>query len=299
MDEASARVDARPLRIPLAWPRWLHATRLSFVLLAITAATTTALLTAWIPAEGWLRVAIVALGTLTSIPLASWASAAENPGRALGRSLGAGALQAFFASAVLLPAFVALKEHFQIGHVGTFLAFAITAAILSVPVGGIIGLAYSVLPMISARSRVQPSHGDVDRVLLLGGGWLVAVAAAHTLLTAAFFIPFEPTSREQILLGVVSMVPIVLGMTLLAIAAIRAVLRARFLSRVHGGKSARFRIALRTGHDESPEVLPLVHGVARAECSRVLVRIGQPAPEVLYRDAATPEVSEEAVALLP
>jgi hypothetical protein len=299
MDGGTATVDARPPRIPLAWPHWLHASRLSFVLLALTAATTTALLTAWIPAEGWLRVAIVALGTLTSIPLASWACAAENPGRALGRSLGAGALQAFFASAVLLPTFVALKEHFQIGHLGTFLAFAIMAAILSVPVGGIIGLSYSVLPMISARTRVQPSHGDVDRVLLLGGGWLVAVAAAHAFLAAALFVPFEPTSQEQILLGVVSMVPIALGVTALAIAAIRAVLRARFLSRVHRGKSARFRIALRTRRDESAEILPLVHGLARAECSRVLVRVGQPAPEVLYRDAGSPPVAGEGMALLP
>ena len=65
------------------------------------------------------------------------------------------------------------------------------------------------------------------------------------------------------------------------------------------GTNGTFRIATRDGRSTPEDVLPMIHGVHPDACGSVLVRVAEPAREVMYREAAEPEPEERVVALLP
>jgi hypothetical protein len=291
----------------------MTAPRVGAGIVAFAAAITTALLTAWLPSTGWLRATLVAMGTAMSIVLSRWVfTHSRDPSSAILRSMGAGAIHAIFCGGVLAPLFFFLGDKVSTGAaeaLGIFIGFAISATVVGVPFGGMVGLAYSVMPAVAAKTRTRPSHGDVDRVVTVGAVWLLLVGAVHSVIIA---VATENNVGENamgenamdvtshILLATLWIAPLVVAACLLGIVAIRAMQRARFLAAARVGEDARFRIVPRKErHLEPIGILPLHHGVQSETCESVLVRIGDPQREVLYRDAAERDVEERVVALLP
>lgn len=290
-------------RIPLAWPGWMTATRTATAIVAFGAAATTALLTAWIPAGPLERTFLVGAGVAMSTHLARWVCGAPSPARAFNRTMGAGIMHAIFCGGLLAPVFIAIANHSERHEsiFGLILGFAVGSMVLGVPLGGVVGLAYTLVPATAARVRERPSHGDVDRVLAIGGAWLLFVAAAHALvLSITLGLPFgEVGPLTRALLGLLWIAPLIAGLLLLVVCGARWAMRSRFLAAARTGEDATFRIATRAGRETPDGVLPLVHGVDPEACGSVLVRVAEPPREVMYREAAEPEIEERVVALLP
>jgi hypothetical protein len=294
-------------RVPFAWPRWLTTSRAATALTAISASTTTALLTAWIPAPEWSRFVLVGVGAIIATLFARWACKTDTVSRAVLRSMGAGALHAFVMGGVVVPLFVTLIQTYSEGRRspndgGLFFAFMIGSLIVGAPLGGAVGLGYSVVPAIAARLKSTPSHTDNDYLALSGGMWLMAVAALHWIVLMA--AGGTGTSNMGVA-GLLWIIPFSLGGLLLILNAIRASAISRFVDRLHdksSPSSSEFRIVPRTEVEPkslSGDVLPLIHGAAAEDCQEVLVRVGLPPREVLYRDPATPDTEDRVVALLP
>lgn len=297
---------ARNEQVPFAWPKWLTTTRAAAGLTAISASTTTALLTAWIPAPGWSRYVLVGVGAILATVFATWVCKTNTVSRAVLRSMGAGALHAFVMGGVVVPLFVTLVQSYAEGRRspndgGLFFAFMIGSLIVGAPLGGAVGLGYSVIPAMAAKLKGTPSHTDNDYLALSGGMWLMAVASLHWIvLMAAGGTTF--TSGNMGIACLLWIVPFALGGLLLVLNAIRASAIGRFVERVREEKT-EFRIVPRAQVEprslSGREVLPLMHGREASECQEVLVRVGLPAGEVLYREPANPESEDQVVALLP
>ena len=282
----------------------MTATRAATAIVAFGAATTTALLTAWIPAGPIERTLLLGAGVAMSANLARWVCGAPSPARAFNRTMGAGIIHSLFCGGLLAPVFLAVADHSQVGRhegmLGLVFGFAVGAMVLGVPLGGVIGLTYTVVPATAAHVRERPSHGDVDRVLAIGGAWLLFVAAAHAVvLSITLGLPLgETNALTRALLGSLWIAPLCAGLLLLAASLLRWARRSRFLAAARTGEDATFRVAARVG-PMPDDVLPLVHGVDPDACCSVLVRVAEPPREVMYREAAEPEMEERIVALLP
>ncbi|HVH47404.1 MAG TPA: hypothetical protein VM925_33950 [Labilithrix sp.] len=289
--------------LPLSWPRWLTATRAATAVVTVGGATTTSLLTAWIPAEGSVRAALVVAGVAMSALLAQWSCTAPSPAHSIRRATGAGVIHAMFCGGFLAPLVIGIAQlgGSQDGAIALCLAFAAFATVIGAPLGAAVGLAYSFVPAAAARVRERPSHGDVDRVLTVGGLWLLAIGAVHAaLVSTAFDLAHDRfDDASYALLTSLWITPLVVGALLLLAIGTRLAQRSSFLAAARTGEDTRFRIATRIGNEAADGVLPLMDDMEPDACGSVLVRVGEPSREVLYREQAEPEVEERVVALLP
>ena len=212
---------------------------------------------------------------------------------------------------LVVPSFVLAIEAMNEGRHspnggGLFFAFVVGSLFVGAPLGGAVGLGYSIIPAVVAKTRKSPSHTDVDYIALSSGMWLMVVAGLHALvLMLAKHVPPEPepSTSTDILVTLLWAVPFSFGALLLTMNAIRASQITRFIDRVKDGVKDEFRIVPRTRVQMTttdPEVMPLMHGSSADECQSVLVRVGNPAREVLYRESALlPEAEDRIIALLP
>jgi hypothetical protein len=258
---------------------------------------------------------LVVVGAIVATLFARWVCKTDTVSRTVLRCMGAGALHAFVMGGLIVPLFVTLVQQYSEGRHspndgGLFFAFMFGSLIVGAPLGGAVGLGYSVVPAIAARLRNTPSHTDNDYLALAGGMWLMAVAALHWIALMAAGGPSFTTGNMGIA-GVLWIIPFALGGLLLIMNAIRASAISRFVDRIRSGKTSKgewgednnFRIVPRAQVEarslQEADVLPLMHGASASECQEVLIRVGLPKREVLYRDPATPETEDRVVALLP
>lgn len=97
-------------RLPLAWPTWMTATRVATVIVAFGAATTTALLTAWVPGGLVERLFLLLTSIALSTRLAHWVCRAPSPAKALNRTMSAGIIHALFCGGLLAPLFIVVAS---------------------------------------------------------------------------------------------------------------------------------------------------------------------------------------------
>ena len=199
----------------------MTATRVATAIVAFGAATSTALLTAWIPAGVLERTLMLGAGLGLSTYLAHWVCRAPSSAKAFNRTMGAGILHALFCGGLLAPLFIIAAQRGgpHESPFGLFFAFMVGSIVLAIPFGGAIGLAYTVVPATAARVRELPSHSGVDRVFLLGGAWLLFVALAHlTVLWKTLGLPLaKVTATEETLLTALWVAPALIGALALAV----------------------------------------------------------------------------------
>lgn len=292
--------------LPTSAPAWLTPSRVCVAVLTFASTMSTALLTSWVDAEGFTRAALVALGGLSSFVAARYACApTAAAGRAVLRAMFAGALHAV-AMCLVAFGFAIWEKRASDIDLSEIVGVIFMSALLGAPFGAMVGLCYSVLPASLAKTRLRPTHADVERTLIVASAWLIPLAIVHGAASAFVLRPryyysgiYVPPLTLQVQVHLLWVLPVLTSVIAFAWFLSREIHASRFLAKIRRGEDPRFRILTRTRGWERAGIVPYLPNTDVALCTSVLVRVGDAPREVGYRERAERDAEDKVVALLP
>lgn len=291
--------------LPTSAPAWLTPSGVSVAVLTFASTLSTALLTSWVNTEDFERATLVALGGLSSLVAARYACApTANGGRAVLRAMFAGALHAV-AMCLVAFSFTTWRSRTEV-YLNETLGMIFMSVLLGGPFGAMVGLCYAVLPASLAKTRLWPTHADVERTLVVASAWLIPLAVVHGLAAAFLLRPrhyysglYVPPLAVQVQLHLLWVLPVLASVIAFAWFLAREIHASRFLAKIRRGEDPRFRILTRTRGWERAGIVPFLPNADVALCRSVLVRVGDASREVGYREQAERDDEDKVVALLP
>lgn len=263
-------------RLPLETPGWLTPRRITLAAIAVATAAMAVPSVYWVDlVRGAMREIAANMLTMTVctvVPalLVTW-YAFQNPARSIRRFLIFGTLAGALDAGLSLMLVEGRNGSSPAQMVGLFFLGTLFGGVVGAPLGFAYGAGYAVATH-PLRDRTVPTHDRVDRTALWVGAWSLAISAIAALLART--VPFY---RLWI-------APAALGTILVALSAIRIVLRKRFVSRVRSGLVPDWGIVPYPGGCDD-QVLALEQGGPES-VDGLLVRF-EPRQLGPYRDAPT------------